>query len=151
MRLKSFDNAPDLSEIDARCAELNQLRAKEGNGPLLVWFREIVGKGLLLQARRAISVLFLDQPERIEAYCMLAKASNVYADLFALRGIVREGCVGRQPRPEVVTACQALIAKLSQMQPPRERRRSKKGLVVAEEDDEPEEEPEAQSDEAAVV
>ena len=147
MRLKKYDNVPGTAEIDANCGELNKLDRERGNAQSLSWVRELAGEQLFEQARRAIALLYLDQPERIAAQFFLAQASRKYADLFALKAMAEEGCVGRQPPADVTAGIAKLVAGLAAMKPPtRERRQSKKGLSEADEAGEPEE-PEAEAGE----
>ena len=142
MRLGLHDPDRTPPGVDEKCAELNKLDRIEGNRKSLAYVEELSRLRAFEKARRAIMLLYLDQPERIEARCRLAAASRQYEDIFALKVILDEGSVGRQPDPKTLAEARLLVTSLDTMKPPtQKRRRSAKGLEP--DDDADAEEPEA--------
>jgi hypothetical protein len=118
-----------LRSVEKECGIFNRMPREKGNRCSVKYISMLAKARRHEHARRAIQLLFMDQPERTEARYRLAAASRQYEDIFALRAILEEGCVGRQPGKKTLAEARLLVGALATMTPPKKkRRRSKKGL-----------------------
>jgi hypothetical protein len=137
MRLGLHDPDRTPTGIDEKCAELNILSREERNRRSLEYVEELAGMRALEKARRAIMLLYLDQPQRIAAQLVLAKASMRHQDIFALKTLLEEGCASpTRLDPKIRSEALDIIERLGEITKPNKKGKplSKRGLEQREDD-----------------